>query len=113
MENAKNMEIFVDIKGYPGYQISNLGRVWSAKRNRYMNPVANNSGYLQIKLIAANGKRKGELVHRLVALHFVENPEGKPEVNHINHRRQDNSATNLEWVTKSENNKKSYDFHKQ
>ena len=104
MENATNMEIFKDIKGYPGYQISNMGRVWSTKRNRYMKPVPNNNGYLQIKLIAANGKRKGELVHRLVALHFIDNPEGKAEVNHINHIRDDNRVENLEWVSKSENN---------
>lgn len=104
MENAMNTEVFKDIKGYPGYQISNRGRVWSAKRNRYLFPVVNNRGYLQIKLIAANGKRKGELVHRLVALHFVDNPEGKPEVNHINHIRDDNRFENLEWVSKSENN---------
>lgn len=100
----ENKEVWKDIKGYPGYQISNYGRVWSAKRNRYMKPVANNSGYLQIKLIAVNGKRKGELVHRLVALHFIDNPDNKPEVNHINHIRDDNRAENLEWVTKSENN---------
>ena len=104
MENATNMEIFKDIKGYPQYQISNMGRVWSKYRNRYMNPVANNKGYLQIKLIAVNGKRKNELVHRLVALHFIDNPENKPEVNHINHIRDDNRVENLEWVTKSENN---------
>lgn len=105
MENATNMEVFKDIKGYPGYQISNLGRVWSCKRNRYMSPVPNNNGYLQIKLIAANGKRKNELVHRLVALHFVDNPEGKPEVDHIDRDRQNNNAENLRWLTKSENNK--------
>ena len=69
-----------------------------------MKPVANNSGYLQIKLIAVNGKRKGELVHRLVALHFIENPEGKPEVNHIDRDKQNNSVENLEWVTHGENN---------
>lgn len=69
-----------------------------------MKPVPNNNGYLQIKLIAANGKRKGELVHRLVALHFIDNPEGKAEVNHINHIRDDNRVENLEWVSKSENN---------
>lgn len=116
MENAMNVEVFKDIKGYPGYQISNLGRVWSCKRNRYMKPVANNAGYLQIKLIAVNGKRKGELVHRLVALHFIDNPEGKPEVNHINHIRDDNRVENLEWVSKSENNtlgrKQPYKWHK-
>lgn len=55
-------------------------------------------------MIAANGKRKNELIHRLVALHFIDNPEGKPEVNHINQIRDDNRVENLEWVTKSENN---------
>jgi hypothetical protein len=77
-----------------------------------MNPVANNLGYLQIKLISANGKRKGELIHRLVALHFVDNPEGKPEVDHIDHNRQNNNADNLRWLTKSENNSnKNYYTH--
>ena len=112
----ENKEIWKDIKGYPGYQISNLGRVWSSKRNRYMKPVANNGGYLQIKLIAVNGKRKNELVHRLVALHFIDNPDNKPEVNHINHIRDDNRVSNLEWVSKSENNtlgrKLPYKWHK-
>lgn len=104
MENATNMEIFKDIKGYPGYQISNLGRVWSTKSNRYLSPYENNSGYLMINIQAANGKRKHELIHRLVALHFVDNPEGKPEVDHIDRNRKNNNANNLRWLTKSENN---------
>ena len=104
MENAQNMEIFKDIKGYPGYQISNYGRIWSCKRNRYLSPFTNNKGYKAINIIAVNGKRKGELIHRLVALHFIDNPDNKPEVNHINHIRDDNRVENLEWVSKSENN---------
>ena len=44
MENAKNMEIFKDIKGYPGYQISNQGRLWSIKSQKYLSPFTNNSG---------------------------------------------------------------------
>ena len=99
-----NMEIFKDIKGYPGYQISNLGRVWSAKSRKYLAGIPNNAGYLQVKMIAANGKRKNELIHRLVALHFVDNPDGKPEVDHIDRDRKNNNANNLRWLTKSENN---------
>lgn len=105
MENATNMEIFKDIKGYPGYQISNKGRVWSTKRNRYLNPFVNNSGYRMINIKAANGKRKGELIHRLVALHFVDNPNGNPEVDHIDRDKENNNAENLRWTTRSENNK--------
>ena len=99
-----NMEMFKDIKGYPGYQISNLGRVWSSKSQKYLAGVPNNAGYLQVKMIAANGKRKNELIHRLVALHFVDNPDNKPEVDHIDRNRQNNNSDNLRWLTKSENN---------
>ena len=99
-----NMEIFKDIKGYPGYQISNFGRVWSSKSQKYLAGVPNNAGYLQVKMIAANGKRKNELIHRLVALHFVDNPDNKPEVDHIDRNRQNNNSDNLRWLTKSENN---------
>ena len=104
MENAQNMEIFKNIKGYPGYQISNYGRIWSTKSNRYLNPYENNNGYLMINIQAANGKRKHELIHRLVALAFVDNPDGKPEVDHIDRNRQNNHSDNLRWLTKSENN---------
>ena len=104
MENAQNMEIFKDIKGYPGYQISNKGRIWSTKSNQYLKPYLNNSGYRMINIKAANGKRKGELIHRLVAIHFVDNPEGKTEVDHIDRDKENNDATNLRWATRNENN---------
>ena len=104
MENAQNMEIFKDIKGYPGYQISNKGRLWSTKTNRYLNPFVNNRGYLTINIKAANGKRKGELIHRLVALAFIDNPNGYPEVNHIDEDKKNNDVSNLEWCTRQYNN---------
>ena len=104
MEIAGNMEIFKDIKGYPEYQISNKGRIWSKYRNRYKSTWINNRGYEIVNLIAVNGKWKHESVHRLVALTFIDNPEHKPEVNHINHIRDDNRMENLEWVTHGENN---------
>lgn len=97
-------EIWRDIKGYPNYQISNYGRVWNTKKQRCVAQFTNNKGYKMVHMYAINGKRKNELVHRLVALAFIDNPEGKPEVNHINHIRDDNRLENLEWVTKSENN---------
>lgn len=101
----ENKEIWKDIKGYPNYQISNQGRVWSTYRQRCLKPYKNNSGYLATHLIAINGKRKNELIHRLVALAFIDNPEGKPEVNHIDRNKENNNVENLEWVTHSENNK--------
>ena len=104
MDSAGNMEIFKDIKGYPEYQISNKGRIWSKYRNRYKSTWINNRGYEIVNLIAVNGKWKHESVHRLVALTFIDNPEHKPEVNHIDRNKLNNYVENLEWVTKSENN---------
>lgn len=103
MESAQNMEIFKDIKGYPNYQISNLGRVWSKKRQIYLKPNKNNSGYLQVRLTAINGKQKAELVHRLVALAFLKNPNNYPCVNHKDENKENNKLTNLEWCNRSYN----------
>ena len=104
MDNANEMEIFKDIKGYPNYQISNYGRIWNKKKQRYVAQNHNNRGYCQVWMYAINGKRKHELVHRLVALAFITNPEKKPEVNHIDRDKTNNSIDNLEWVSHSENN---------
>lgn len=100
------MEIFKDIKSNTDYQISNLGRVWSKKSNRYLKPQKDACGYMRVQLYMGNGKARTEKVHRLVALAFIDNPDNLPEVNHINHIRDDNRVENLEWVTHKENSEK-------
>lgn len=62
------------------------------------------NGYQLIKLY----KSKTCSIHRLVAETFIDNPENKPEVNHKDSNRANNSVNNLEWVTKSENVQHSY-----
>lgn len=99
-----NCEIWKDIKGYEGnYQISNNGRIWSVLSQRYMKPQHDECGYYRIQLTAKNGKRKTEKVHRLVAINFIDNPNNLPEVNHINHIRDDNRVENLEWCNHKDN----------
>lgn len=61
---------------------------------------ANNSGYYQVSL-----NKIPNLVHRLVAETFLEKPENKTEVDHINRDKQDNQVENLRWVTREENMK--------
>lgn len=106
------MEVFKDIKSNPSYQISNFGRVWSKKSNRCLKPQKDNCGYLRIQLYSGNGQVRTEKVHRLVAIAFLDNPNNLPEVNHINHIRDDNRVENLEWVSHKTNCEKMSDIRK-
>ena len=98
------MEIFKDIPQYGGkYQISNYGRVWSVISQKYLksSPV---KGYLRVSMIAPNGKRKDEFIHRLVALTFLDNPNKYPCVNHKDENKLNNNVDNLEWCSWQYNN---------
>lgn len=94
----ENKEIWKDCKGYEGlYQVSNMGRVWSVRKQRCIKPWKDSRGYLTLELVALNGKRKTEKVHRLVAIAFIENPNGLPQVNHKDENKENACADNLEW----------------
>ena len=110
------VESWKDIRGYEGYyQISNLGRVKSLKRefsrcNKHitkkesiMNLTPNNRGYLLVNF-CVNNTRKKFLVHRLVAEAFIHNPNNLPQVNHIDENIKNNVFTNLEWCDNTYNN---------
>lgn len=95
----ENKEVWKDIKGYEGYQISNYGRVWSAKSQRILKGGINNSGYHFVQMKAKNGKFKREYIHRLVAMAFIPNPDNLPQVNHKDEDKANNNVENLEWCT--------------
>lgn len=96
------MEFWREI--FDGYFVSTFGKVESIKRGkrRRLSPKTKKNGYLEVAL-SINGRRKCCLIHRLVALAFIPNPDDKPEVNHVNGDKTDNRVENLEWATASEN----------
>ena len=98
------MEIFKDIPGYEGkYQITSWGRVYNVDRDSFITPEHHHKGYLRVDLYDRSGNRKHHKVHRLVGMAFVPNPDNKPQINHKDGNKENNSFTNLEWVTDREN----------
>ena len=103
------MEHWKDVPGFEGlYQVSDQGRVRNVKRGKVLKPRTTPNGYQNV-VIYRNGEPKALGVHRLVALAFIPNPGDKPEVNHRNGVKTDNHLTNLEWSTRSENQRHRYD----
>ena len=115
---VKQGEQWLPIKGYEGhYAVSNLGRVKSLERDlpharlgkRHIQEkilksnLTGEHGYLALFLHSGHGNQKIHRVHRLVAEHFIPNPDGKAFVNHIDGNRLNNRADNLEWTTPKEN----------
>lgn len=109
-------EIWKDIEGYEGlYQVSNLGRVKSLERvvsrsdgrtqkvsDKIRKSYLDDDGYPRLSL-SREGAKKTVKIHRLVAQAFIYRKAGASEVNHLNGNKQDNSVSNLEWVTSEEN----------
>jgi hypothetical protein len=104
------------IPNYEGiYEVSSLGRVRSIDRTtttpdgrswrtkgRILVQGKTKDGYKKIMLSKSN-KVKSFLVHRLVAVCFIDNPEGKETVNHKDGDKSNNTPENLEWMSHKEN----------
>lgn len=99
-----NIEQWKTIDGFPDYKVSTLGRVLSLKGDvpKILKPAPNGHGYLGVRLCDDDGIHP-KTVHRLVATAFIDNPDNKPEINHISGIKTDNRVENLEWCSRLEN----------
>lgn len=93
----------LDMFGFPGYTITVFGYVWSSRTHDYLQGTVTHEGYHRVLMMAPEGGTHTVLVHRLVAMAFIPNPFNKPEVNHIDGNKDNNSVTNLEWCFAYEN----------
>lgn len=102
---------FKEVKGYKGLSVSTCGRVFCSRLNRELAVHTTGNGYRAICYKRTN-KCKSKIVrlHRLVGLAYIDNPEGKPYINHIDSNRKNNTISNLEWCTHSENMLHAYKY---
>ena len=89
--------------GYPNYWVTVDGRVFSDQKMDYLKPRRTRSGYQAVTLTHESAFQTF-LVHRLVALAFIPNPEGKKTINHKDGNKENNHVSNLEYATHQENN---------
>jgi len=99
-------EIWKSITYAPNYEVSTLGNIKNKKTHKLIT-----INYERLKIdnkrarpgLSHNGKSKGYYLHRIVAQHFIDNPDNLPEVNHIDGDFYNNKSENLEWISKLEN----------
>lgn len=98
-------EVWSKIVGFENYEVSNMGRVRSLHYNkeRYLKQQICRLGYTRVRIYGSPQNWTDFTVHRLVALHFIPNPEMLTEVDHIDRDKTNNCVSNLRWSTRSEN----------
>ena len=93
-----------DIPNYEGrYAATEDGRIYSYRRKKFLSSCGYKDDYQLVMLCDGGEKGRNYYVHRLVAMAFLPNPDNLPEVNHKDHKRDNNSVENLEWCSRKYN----------
>ncbi len=104
-ENKEEKEEWRIISENENYEVSRLGQIRNKKTKKILKKRILPSGYENVGLSAYPAKRKTYYIHRLVALAFIPNPNNFPQVNHKDRNKANNKVENLEWATRSMNQK--------
>lgn len=84
------------------YEVNILGQIRNVRTGRYTQPVPDKDGYFRV-VVYFNGKTNNYIVHRIIAEHFIPNPNNYPIINHKDGNKQNNKISNLEWCTNLQN----------
>ena len=96
-----------DINNYEGlYAITSCGKVWSYRSKKFLKPCYEKNGYVSVRL-SKDGQVKGHYIHRLVAEAYIPNPQGLPQVDHIDEVKTHNWVGNLQWISLGDNVRRS------
>lgn len=101
---------WVKLTANENYAVNENGEVKNSKTNKLLKQSQHKNGYMSVSIKITSGSYKQYYVHRLVAEAFLSNPDNLTDVNHKDYNKQNNSVDNLEWCSRSDNLKHSYNY---
>jgi len=101
--NSKKMsnEIWKESFEFPNYELSNTGKIRRIKNGKELKIASDLAFYDVVRLFY--NKKKYTIIHRLIALQYMENPDNLPQIDHIDRNKRNNNLDNLRWCSQHTN----------
>ena len=93
----------MEVQGFPNYTIDRNGNITNIHTGKVLSTCVGKTGYKTVSLWKDN-KGTRNIIHRLLGLHYIPNPENKPYIDHIDRNKLNNDLSNLRWRDGTENN---------